>query len=139
MKYIVTLNGKRYEVEVEDAQATLLQVTDATNPAQPAPTPAPAPEPTPTPTPAPTPAPAPTSAPSQPQAAGEAVKAPMPGTIVSVKVSQGEAVAKGQVLVVLEAMKMENEISSPRAGTVAQILVSQGSSVQTDATLLILS
>lgn len=123
MKYIVTLNGKRYEVEVEDAQATLLQVTDAPNPAQPAPTPAPAP----------------TSAPSQPQAAGEAVKAPMPGTIVSVKVSQGEAVAKGQVLVVLEAMKMENEISSPRAGTVAQILVSQGSSVQTDATLLILS
>lgn len=131
MKYIVTLNGKRYEVEVEDAQATLLQVTDAPNPAQPAPTPAPTPEPT--------PAPAPTSAPSQSQAAGEAVKAPMPGTIVSVKVSQGEAVAKGQVLVVLEAMKMENEISSPRAGTVAQILVSQGSSVQTDATLLILS
>ena len=123
MKYIVTLNGKRYEVEVEDAQATLLQVTDAPNPAQPAPTPAPAP----------------TSALSQPQAAGETVKAPMPGTIVSVKVSQGEAVAKGQVLVVLEAMKMENEISSPRAGTVAQILVSQGSSVQTDATLLILS
>lgn len=123
MKYIVTLNGKRYEVEVEDAQATLLQVTDAPNPAQPAPTPAPAP----------------TSAPSQSQAAGEAVKAPMPGTIVSVKVSQGKAVAKGQVLVVLEAMKMENEISSPRAGTVAQILVSQGSSVQTDATLLILS
>lgn len=131
MKYIVTLNGKRYEVEVEDAQATLLQVTDAPNPAQPAPTPAPTPEPT--------PAPAPTSAPSQSQAAGEAVKAPMPGTIVSVKVSQGKAVAKGQVLVVLEAMKMENEISSPRAGTVAQILVSQGSSVQTDATLLILS
>ena len=128
MKYIVTLNGKNYEVEVENAQATLLSVTDVPAPAQAAPAQTQA-------------QPAPEAAASSPAvtAAGEAVRAPMPGTIVGVKVSQGSAVKKGQVLVVLEAMKMENEIVAPRDGTVAQILVSQGASVETNAVLAVLS
>ena len=130
MKYIVTLNGKNYEVEVENTQATLLSVTDVPAPAQAAPA-----------QPQTQAQPAPEAAASSPAvtAAGEAVRAPMPGTIVGVKVSQGSAVKKGQVLVVLEAMKMENEIVAPRDGTVAQILVSQGASVETNAVLAVLS
>ena len=71
--------------------------------------------------------------------AGEAVKAPMPGNILKVNVSAGQAVKEGDVLVVLEAMKMENEIMAPKAGTVAQVLVKKGSTVDTDATLVVLS
>ena len=63
----------------------------------------------------------------------------MPGTINAVKVSNGQAVKKGDVLVVLEAMKMENEIMAPRAGTVAQVVTSKGSSVDTGATLVVLA
>ena len=71
--------------------------------------------------------------------AGEAVTAPMPGNILKVNVTQGQAVKAGTVLVVLEAMKMENEIMAPRAGTVAQVLVSKGSTVDTGATMVVLN
>jgi len=93
--------------------------------------PAAAPAPAPVATPAPVAAPAPV--------AGEAVKAPMPGNILKVNVTAGQAVKEGDLLVVLEAMKMENEIYAPKAGTVAQVLVQKGSTVDTDATLVVLS
>ena len=94
--------------------------------------------------PAPAAAPAaPVAAPAAPAApavtaAGEAVKAPMPGNILKVNVSAGQAVKEGDVLVVLEAMKMENEIMAPKAGTVAQVLVQKGSTVNTDAPLVVI-
>lgn len=69
-------------------------------------------------------------------AAGEKVAAPMPGTIVSVNVSEGQTVKKGDVLVVLEAMKMENEIKAPRDGSISSVAVSKGASVDTGATLV---
>ena len=71
--------------------------------------------------------------------AGEAVNAPMPGNILKVNVTAGQSVNEGDVLVILEAMKMENEIMAPKAGTVAQVLVSKGSTVDTGATLVVLN
>mgnify|MGYP000958533866 CR=1 FL=1 len=138
MKYIVTLNGKSYEVEVEKGQATVVNVTQApaapvqAQPAAAAPA-APASAPA---------AQAPAAAQPAPQAAnvsGEPIKAPMPGTILSIKVSQGAFVKRGDVVLILEAMKMENEIFAPRDGTVAQILTSQGASVNTGDILLTLN
>ena len=70
--------------------------------------------------------------------AGEAVTAPMPGNILKVNVTAGQAVKEGDVLVVLEAMKMENEILAPKACTVKQVLVSKGATVDTGATLVVL-
>ena len=70
---------------------------------------------------------------------GEAVNAPMPGTILKVNVTQGAAVKKGDILVVLEAMKMENEILAPKDGTVAQIAVSKGATVDTGALLAVIA
>ena len=67
------------------------------------------------------------------------MNAPMPGTILKVNVAQGQAVKEGDVLVVLEAMKMENEIMAPKAGTVSQVLVSKGSSVDTGAPLVVIA
>ena len=71
-------------------------------------------------------------------AAGEVVAAPMPGNILKVNVSQGQAVKSGDVLCVLEAMKMENEIMAPKDGTVTQVLVSKGSAVDTGAPLVVI-
>ncbi len=90
---------------------------------------------------APVAAPAPVAAaPAAPApVAGEAVKAPMPGNILKVNVSAGQTVKQGDVLVILEAMKMENEIMAPKSGTVAQVLVSKGSTVDTDAPLVVLA
>ncbi len=131
MKYKVTLNGRTYEVEVEAGKAMLLAEYEAIAPAAPAAAPAAA-------------APV-AAAPAAPAAAapvvtgaGEAVKAPMPGTILKVNVNQGDKVTAGQVLVVLEAMKMENEILAPRAGTITQVVTSKGSNVDTGAVLLML-
>jgi glutaconyl-CoA decarboxylase len=123
MKYVITLNGKDYEVEVNQGGAQVLSVSDAK--AAPAPQAAPAAAPAPKPAAAPAPAPAPSPAP----AGGESVSSPMPGTIIKVLVSQGQAVKRGDVLCVLEAMKMENEIQAPVGGTVAHVGVSQGASV----------
>lgn len=127
MKYKVTLNGRTYEVEVEAGKAMLLDEYEAI-----VPTAAPA---------APAAAPAPVAAPAPAAAApvaGDAVTAPMPGNILKVNVTAGQAVKEGDVLVVLEAMKMENEILAPKACTVKQVLVSKGSTVDTGATLVVL-
>lgn len=132
MKYKVTLNGRTYEVEVEAGKAMLLDEYEAIVPAA-APVAAPAAAPAPVAAPAAAPAPA-AAAP----VAGEAITAPMPGNILKVNVTPGQAVKEGDVLVVLEAMKMENEILAPKACTVKQVLVSKGSTVDTGATLVVL-
>ncbi len=137
MKYKVTLHGKTYEVEVEEGKAMLLDEYEAIAPAAPAPAPAPGPAPA---APAPVPAPAP-AAPAAPAvtASGDTVAAPMPGTVLRVEVNQGDSVKAGQLLVVLEAMKMENEILAPHDGTVAQVVAQKGSSVDTGSPLLVLA
>lgn len=129
MKYIVTLNGRTYEVEVEAGKAMLLDEYEAIAPAAPATAPAAAPAPV----------AAPSAAPAASLAAGEPVKAPMPGVVLKVQVQQGQAVKAGQVLVILEAMKMENEIVAPKDGTVAQIVAAKGASVESGAPLVILA
>ena len=132
MKYKVTLNGRTYEVEVEAGKAMLLDEYEAVVPSAPAAAPAPVAA-------APVAA-APAAAPAAAAApvAGEAVTAPMPGTILKVNVTAGQAVKEGDLLVVLEAMKMENEIFAPKAGTIAQVLVNKGSSVVTGAALVVI-
>ena len=131
MKYKVTLNGRTYEVEVVADKAMCVDEYEAIAPAAPAAAAAPVA--------APAPAPAAAPAAPAPVAAGEAVKAPMPGNILKVAVAQGDTVKEGQLLCVLEAMKMENEIFAPRAGTVAQVLIAKGSTVDTGATMVVLS
>ena len=133
MKYKVTLNGKTYEVEVEAGKAMLVDEYEAYAPAPAAPAAAPVAA-----APAAAPAPAPAAAPVA-VAAGEAVNAPMPGHILKVNVSAGQAVKAGDVLVVLEAMKMENEIVAPRDGSVAQVVVTKGAVVDTGAPLVVLA
>ena len=130
MKYKITLNGRTYEVEVEAGKAMLLDEYEAI---------APAPAAAAAPVAAAAPAAAPAAPAAAPVAGGEnAVKAPMPGTILKVNVQNGQAVKEGDVLVVLEAMKMENEILAPKAGTVTQVLVSKGSTVDTGAGLVVI-
>ena len=131
MKYKITLNGRTYEVEVEAGKAMLLDEYEAIAPAPVAAAPAAAP----------VAAAAPAAAPAAPAVtgAGEAVTAPMPGNILKVNVNVGDKVKEGQVLVVLEAMKMENEIMAPKDGTVTQVVVSKGSTVDTGAPLVVLA
>lgn len=119
MKYYVTLNNKNYEVEVEETEAVITAVTDVV--AAPAPVAA---------------APA-AAAPAAPAVSGDGtpVKAPMPGTVLSVSAAAGQQVKSGQVIMILEAMKMENEIIAPCDGTIKQILVQKGSTVETDSVL----
>ena len=120
--YRVTVNGIAYDVVVEEIGAN----------AAPAPV-----------SHAPAPAAAPVqerkTAPSDSPAGANAIKAPMPGNIIKVNVKAGDSVKKGDVLCVLEAMKMENDIMAPADGTVATVEVSAGQSVQTDAVLLTLN
>ena len=126
MKYKVTLNGRTYEVEVEHGKAMLVDEYEAIAPAPVAAAPAAAPV-----------AAAPAAAPAV-TGAGEAVTALMPGNILKVNVNAGDKVKEGQVLVVLEAMKMENEIMAPKDGTVTQVVVSKGSTVDTGAPLVVI-
>lgn len=134
MKYKVTLNNKTYEVEVEEGKAMLVDEYEAYAPAAPAPVAA-----------APVAA-APAAAPAAPAvpagaalAAGEVVKSPMPGNILKINVSQGQKVNEGDVLIVLEAMKMENEIVATKSGTVAQIVTAKGAVVETGAPLVVIA
>lgn len=130
MKYKVTLNGKTYEVEVEQGKAVLLDEYEALAPAPAAAA-----------APAVAAATAAAAAPAAPVnlAAGETVTAPMPGNIIRVDVAQGDTVKAGQILVILEAMKMENEIVAPKDGTVAQVVTSKGSVVDTGAPLVVIA
>ena len=130
MKYIITLNGKQFAVEAERGKATAQYMGPAApTPAAPAPAAPAAPAAT-------VPAPA---APAAPAGAGEPVKAPMPGNILDVRVSAGQNVKAGDILFILEAMKMENEIVAPKDGTLTSVCVSRGQVVETGAVLCTLA
>ena len=129
MKYKVTLKGRTYEVEVEAGEAILLDEYEAIAPSAPAAAPA-----------APAAA-APAAAPAAPAApvvtgAGDPVNAPMPGNILKVNVTAGQAVKAGEVLCILEAMKMENDIVASCDGKITSILVSKGDTVNSDDVLV---
>ena len=112
MKYKVTLNNRVYEVEVEEGEAMLVDEYALAAPAAPA---------------------------GAPVAAGEVVKSPMPGNVLKINVTQGQQVKEGDVLLILEAMKMENEVVSPKAGTVAQVVVAKGAVVETGSALVVIA
>ena len=128
MKYKVTLNNRVYEVEVEMGQAMLIDEYDAVAHAAPA-----------APTAVPAAPAAPAAVPAAALASGEVVKAPMPGNILKINVAPGQKVEEGDVLIVLEAMKMENEIVATKSGTVAQVAVSKGAVVETGAPLVVIA
>lgn len=132
MKYKVTLNNRVYEVEVEEGTAMLVDEYELAAPAAPAPVVAPVAVAA-----APVTA-APAAAPVA-VAGGEPVKSPMPGNILKINVAPGQVVKEGDVLIVLEAMKMENDVVAPRDGTVAQIVVSKGAVVETGTTLVVMA
>lgn len=122
---IVTVNGVAYNVTVEEGTGAPVAAAAPAAPAAPAPA---------------APAPAPAAAPAAPAApAGAAgavvVNAPMPGNILDVKVKPGDSVKAGDTLLILEAMKMENEISAPQDGTIATIDVRKGDVVDSGALL----
>ena len=114
--YRVNVNGTNYEIQVEEISAAEVKSAPAAAPAQ-------------------TPAAAPAAAPVSAPAGGEAVSSPMPGTILAVNVKAGDAVKAGDVLMILEAMKMENEICAPVDGTVSAVSVNQGATVETGSLL----
>mgnify|MGYP003294314023 CR=1 FL=1 len=114
--YKVTVNGTAYEITLEAIDAADVKA-------------------------APAPAAAPAAAPAPVAAApagGESVNAPMPGNILDIKVANGAAVKKGDVLIILEAMKMENEIVAPQDGTIASVAATKGSSVNTGDLLFVI-
>lgn len=120
-KYNVTVNGTAYEVTLEAVDASEVKAAPAQS-AQ-----------------APSPAPAPAVAPAAPVFGGkETITSPMPGNILNVNVTNGAAVKKGDVLMILEAMKMENEIMSPCDGTVLSVNVTKGATVETGAVLCVI-
>ena len=119
-KFNITVNGQAYEVEVEEVGGAVSAApVRAAAPVAAAPVAAAAPKA----------APAPAAAPKAAAGAGDPVKSPMPGNILDVKVKVGDKVSNGTCLVVLEAMKMENEIPAPKDGTVTSVLVAKGATV----------
>ena len=116
-RFNITVNGKAYDVSVEEIGAGA-----ASAPVQAA-------------APAAAPAPAAPAAPAAAAGAGEKVTAPMPGTILDVKVSNGDSVQKGQVIMILEALKMENDIVAPCDGSVTSLLAAKGNTVNSGDTL----
>jgi len=116
MKYLITLNDKKYEVVVEKGDAYIANTTTISGSA-------------------------PTNKPAQVNnsSEGEVIKAPIPGSVLDIKVNSGDRVKKGQIVLILEAMKMENEIVAPRDGVVKQIYVSKGKSVSTGDVLVALA
>ena len=136
MKYNVTLNGKIYEVDVTETDAVVTGVSQVPVGAVVAPAPVAAPAAAPA---APVAeAPAAPAAPAPVSADGTQIKAPMPGTILAVKKNVGDAVKAGDVIVVLEAMKMENDIVAPCDGTVKSINAPKGTTVNTDDVLAVI-
>lgn len=129
-KFLITVNGRKYEVEVEEvnsfAQPQAMQAQPAPQqpsaaaPAEPAQQPA---------------AQKNEAAAAEAPSTGTKICAPMPGKIISVKVGPGQAVKRGDVLMILEAMKMENEIQAPVAGSITAIAVSEGTNVNAGALL----
>lgn len=121
-KFMINVNGKSYEVDVEEITGGA-QPAAFTAPAAPA---------------APAAAPAPAAKPAAPAGAQGAVSvtAPMPGTVLQIKAKAGDAVKRGQAVVILEAMKMENEIVAPQDGVIASVNVSQGDSVNNGDVLM---
>lgn len=119
--YKVTVNGNVYEIALEIIDKSEM---GKTAPAQTAPAAAPA---------------APAAPVSAPAGEGASIKAPMPGTILKVNVSNGSTVKKGDVLMILEAMKMENEIMSPTDGTITSVCVQSGATVDTNEVLCTLA
>lgn len=127
--YTITVNGTPYNVTVEEGAGAPVAAAPVAAPAA-----APAPAASPAPAPAAAPAPA-----TQGTAGSVKVEAPMPGTILDVKVSVGDSVSSGSVLCILEAMKMENEIVAPQDGTVASVNVSKGDSVEAGQVIITLN
>lgn len=126
MKYVVSLNGKKYEVEVNETQAEVLNVSEQaasieTEPVKSDPEPIKV-----------------KSSGKEELSDGTSINSPMPGTILSINLNIGDAVKKDDVMFVLEAMKMENDIVAPKDGVVKQILAEKGSSVNTDDILAII-
>ena len=119
-KYNVNVNGTAYEVTVEEVVGGAAPAPVAAAPAAAAPAAAPAPAPV-----------------AAPAGAGEQVKSPMPGNILSVNVNVGDTVAEGQVLMILEAMKMEYEIMAPKAGKVTSVNVQKGATVESGTLLCV--
>ena len=144
--YKITVNGKTFDVGVEEIGGVSEVRTVAAAPAPaPAPkaAPAPAPKPAPAPAPkaaAPAPAPAPAPKPAEPAApasgGGSDVTAPMSGKVLSINVAVGDQVKNGQLLLVFEAMKMENELFAPNDGTVTKIHVEKGATLEAGAPVI---
>lgn len=138
MRYVVKVNGKEYDVEVEKLGGPYASLSRSTAYVQGVPVavaPVAAPAPAPAPVAAPAPAPAPKAAPAPSSSGGVDVVSPMPGKVFKLVAQPGDQVAEGQVVMILEAMKMENEIVAPQAGTVDAILVKEGDLVETDTVL----
>ncbi len=115
-KYKVTVNGTAYEIEIEEIDASKVSAEPAKAPVT-----------------------EPVSAPASSNAGGETVTSPMPGNILAVNVNEGDTVKKGDVLMILEAMKMENEIMSPIDGKVKSVNITKGSSVETGSVLCVIA
>lgn len=134
MKYKVTLNGKVFVVNVHEGEAEVLDEYEVGMAAAPKAAPAPVAA-----APAPKAEEAPAAAPAAPVEGGEPVNSPLPGSIVEIVVKVGDTVKKDQPILILEAMKMENEILAPKDGVIAQILVERGQFVNNGDVLAVIS